>query len=65
MDGREPALVGCNTMQHTHMHTHIQTDTGTDTHTRTHAGNDAVDGRSYGVATISRLLKIIGLFCRI
>jgi len=24
-----------------------------------------VDASSYGVATISRLLKIIGLFCRI
>ena len=55
---------------HTHTLTHKAIDTHT--HSLTHKAIDTISGITYhtfqyryGVATISRLLKIIGLFCRI
>jgi len=67
------------TVTHTHTHTHTctQTDRQTDrqtqrqtqtqihtrTLTRTRAHTEGDTTYTYGVATISRLLKIIGLFC--
>ena len=47
--------------QHTHTHTH--THTQTHTHTILYVCLNA-SGEWYGVATISRLLKITGLFCK-
>jgi len=46
-------------------HTHIHTHTHTQAHTYTHITYSYTHIRyRYGVATISRLLKIIGLFCK-
>jgi len=48
-------------------HTHIQTRIQTHRHAhckRPHEQEDAFSKESYGVATISRLLKTIGLFCK-
>ena len=61
---------------HTHKHTHTQSHTRTHAHSHTHTGTHThttireirlycLNWNHYGVATISRLLKIIGLFCRI
>jgi len=46
-----------NESRHTHTLRHVTPST----HTRSHL---ATQSPRYGVATISRLLKIIGLFCR-
>ena len=43
------------------VHTHTSTHTHTHTHTPT---NRHMDALHYGVATTSRLLKMIGLFCK-
>jgi len=51
-----------HTHAHTCIHTHIYTHTYTHTHTRTHAH---LEKDRNGVATISRLLQMIGLFGRI
>jgi len=62
------------THTHMHKHTHTHTRTHTHTHTNTHAhikfsaklaSAMMSQPSSYGVATISRFLKIIRLFCRI
>ena len=59
----------CNTLQHTvtHCNTHtysavIHCDTYT--HSASSRSSSSVIFSGYGVATISRLLKIIGLFCK-
>ena len=52
----------CNTLQHTA--THCNTLQHTATHCRAASPPPLGTKRSYGVATISRLLKIIGLFCK-
>jgi len=54
---------------HTHTHTRTHTHTHTHTHTRTHSSKQACSRNTgvwdrYRVTTISRLLKIISLFCR-
>jgi len=49
-----------------HPSTHTQTHTSThDTWTKCVVARESVWERLYVVATISRLLKMIGLFCRI
>jgi len=61
---------------HTHKHTHTQAHARTHAHSHTHTGTHThttireirlycLNWNHYGVATISRLLKMIGLFCRI
>ena len=47
----------------THIHTNTHTYSYTSAHIRTHTHTHA-HTTSYRVATISRLLKIIGLFCK-
>jgi len=51
---------------HTHTYTYRQSQRHIHTHTHTHtSSNSRKSDFVYGEATISRLLKIIGLFCRI
>ena len=56
-----------HTYTHTHLHMHTHTFIRTDlhVHTDTYSSKDSEKGQWYGVATISRLLKITGLFCKI
>jgi len=54
---RTHAHTHIHTHAHAHTHTYIHEQTQTQTQTQTHA-------YTYGVFTISRLLKIIGLFCK-
>jgi len=52
---------------HTHTHTHTYTRTRAHTHIHTHTHGPETcrgSGNNYGLATISRLLKIIGLSCK-
>jgi len=53
-----PAQIYISTAQviHTHTHTHVHTHVYTHVYIHVH---------TYGLDTISSLLKIIGLFCRI
>jgi len=48
-----------------HAHTHTYTHTHTHTHIYIYTNMRPMAMLRYGVATISRLLKIIGLFCKI
>jgi len=52
-----------NTPTHTHTQAHIHTHTLLHTHTRARRNSMSGTGM-YGVALVSRLLKIIGLFCK-
>jgi len=61
MHSRVTSVTYMHTYFHTHTHIHIHTHTHTHAYTHKHA----CIRDWYGVATISRLLKIIGLFCRI
>jgi len=54
-----------NVSIHTHMRVHIVAHIYAHTHTHTNCRNYMMRHKKYGVATISRLLKIIGLFGRI
>jgi len=66
--GHGPVI--CNTLQHTATHCdklrHTARDCDTLQHTVAHCNtpNHTFENVYYGVATISRLLKILGLFCR-
>jgi len=64
---RIDALTQRHTGTQKHRHTNTQTRGRTDRHTHRYAVDTHIHRhlKTYGVATISRLLKITGLFCRI
>ena len=72
-EGNRKVALNTTTNTHVHMHTHTHTrtyththpHTHTHTHTHTHVYGTYIPIYTYGVATISRLLKIISLFCKI
>jgi len=52
------------TCTHPHAHVQLKNIQRCDEHTYLHIQNEDVPVSEYGVATISRLLKILGLFCK-
>jgi len=64
-----PTHIRTHSLTHAHAYSHTHTHTRTHTHTCTYAHiqkkhKNTHNWREYGVATISRLLKTIGLFCK-
>ena len=69
VEQKSNGMVHCNTLQHTATHCntlqHIATHWYTLQRTAAHCNTLQHTAPHYGVAMISRLLKIIGLFCKI